>query len=156
MRGENIILGVVGLTFLYISHLLQTSRLRLSWEGFQGTADAAKPAEPPKGSDLKLNEDYVIKLAQHVKTLCANSQEIDSIINGIKEIYAKDPSVVFMPGGGLMPVPLAPMPLAPKPPAPMPPSPKEGFQSHQNPYNEPSPNTQQAFEFRLSRRSFTN
>lgn len=151
MRGENIILVIVGLTFLYISHLLQTSRLRLSWEGFQDTAGAANPAQPPKGSDLKLNEESVIKLAQHVKKLCANSQEIDSIINGIKEIYAKDPSVVFMPGGGLMPMPPAPMPPAPKPPAPT-----EGFQSHQNPYNEPSPNTQQAFEFRLSRRSMIN
>jgi hypothetical protein len=33
---------------------------------------------------------------------------------------------------------------------------KEGFQSYQNPYNSPSPSSQQAYEFRLGRRNLTD
>jgi hypothetical protein len=36
------------------------------------------------------------------------------------------------------------------------PPPKEGFQSYQNPYNSPSPSSQQAYEFRLGRRNLTD
>jgi hypothetical protein len=42
-----------------------------------------------------------------------------------------------------------------QPQPPMPPS-KEGFQSYQNPYNSPSPSSQQAYEFRLGRRNLTD
>lgn len=130
MRGENIILVIVGLTFLYISHLLQTSRLRLSWEGFQDTAGAANPSAPDT------SEDADMKLASHVKQLCAGPQDTESILKGIKELRAKETSNAITQSMGL--------------------GATEGFQSHQNPYNEPSPNTQQAFEFRLSRRSMIN
>jgi hypothetical protein len=34
--------------------------------------------------------------------------------------------------------------------------PTEGFQSSQNPYNTPSPNIQQAYEFRLGKRSLVD
>jgi len=139
MRGENIILGVVGLTFLYISHLLQTSRLRLSWEGFQGAADAADAADATdaaKPSTPDTSEDADMKLASHVQQLCAGPQDTESILKAIKELRTKQTTTALTQSMGF--------------------DPTEGFQSHQNPYNEPSPNTQQAFEFRLSRRSFTN
>jgi hypothetical protein len=124
MRGENIILVVVGLTFLYISHLLQTSRLRLSWEGFQGEA---KP---------DTSEDADMKLASQVQQLCAGPQDTESILKGIKDIRMKETTTALTESMGF--------------------GATEGFQSHQNPYNEPSPNTQQAFEFRLGRRSMIN
>lgn len=138
MRGENIILGIVGVTFLYISHLLQTSRLRLSWEGFQGTAaEAAKPADAAKSSSSQISDDAAdMKLVPHIQKLCAGPQDKESILKAIKEIRVKQTTTALTESMGL--------------------GSKEGFQSHQNPYNEPSPNTQQAFEFRLSRRSFTN
>jgi hypothetical protein len=33
---------------------------------------------------------------------------------------------------------------------------QEGFQSYQNPYNSPSPSNQQAYEFRLGKRSLVD
>jgi hypothetical protein len=130
MRGEDIILGVVGITFLYISHLLQTSRLRLSWEGFQGAADDAKVAEPDT------SEDVDMKLASHVQQLCAGPQDTESILKAIKDLRTKQTTTALTQSMGF--------------------GATEGFQSRQNHYNEPSPNTQQAFEFRLGRMSFTN
>jgi hypothetical protein len=124
MRGENIILGVVGLTFLYISYLLQTSRLRLSWEGFQGEA---KP---------ETSEDPDIKLASHVQKLCAGPQDKESMLKAIKELRVKQTTTALTESMGF--------------------GATEGFQSYQNPYNEPSPNTQQAFEFRLGRMPMIN
>jgi hypothetical protein len=125
MRGENIILGIIGLTFLYISHLLQTSRLRLSWEGFQGEA---KPDTSEDAADMKIVAD--------IQKLCAGPQDKESILKGIKEVRAKQMTTALTESMGL--------------------GTKEGFQSRLNPYNEPSPNTQQSFEFRLGRMSMIN
>jgi hypothetical protein len=119
MRGQDIILAIIGVVFLYIAHLLQTSRLRLAWEGFQNSRRTIGSVGRRQAMP-KLNDEALMKLALHVKTLCSNSQDIDSIINGIREIQAKDPSssAAFMPGSVAPPMPTAsPMPAAPPMPA---------------------------------------
>jgi hypothetical protein len=141
MNTRDIPIGVLGVGLLYVAYLLQNNRIRLGFEGFQN----ASP-QLPQGMDMdKIMREAALK----VQKVCAGPQDIDTIVKAMKELATPPPA-------SLAP---APSPPASPPPAPSPtPSPPaaEGFQSGGNPYNAPSPSNQQAFEFRLGRKSLTD
>jgi hypothetical protein len=139
MNTRDIPIAVLGVGLLYVAYLLQNNRIRLGFEGFQNAGYQAP--QPPKGVDM---DKIMREAAAKVQKICAGPQDIDTIVKGMKEM-AGPPTITPAP-------PLLPPPPAPPPRPPMP----EGFQSGGNPYNAPSPSNQQAFEFRLGRKSLTD
>jgi uncharacterized membrane protein YccC len=91
-------------------------------------AEAANPM-PAGMSAPAANQAQLQEISEKLKRISTQAQELDSISQQLREMSQPQP--------------------------PMPPS-KEGFQSYQNPYNSPSPSSQQAYEFRLGRRTLTD
>jgi len=82
-------------------------------------------------------DKFMREAAVKVQKICAGPQDIDTIVKAMKEMAPPQPTP-------------QPIPQPPSPPV------AEGFQSGGNPYNAPSPSNQQAFEFRLGRKSLTD
>ena len=104
-------------------------------------APAPTPAQMPP--TVQLNAAQLVEIAQQMNnTLNTVSQKVDNILN-MQQMSMGQPPTGQPPTG---------QPPTGQPPMANP----EGFQSYQNPYNTPSPNTQQTYEFRLGKRSLVD
>ena len=154
MNTRDLPVVILGVTILYVAYLLQNGMLRVPFEGFQNAPVplSAKPmpappmpappppappppvdAPPPMSAEMQQapvpNQPQLQEISEKLKRIGNQIQELDSISQQLQQMSQPQP------------------PMAP---------PKEGFQSYQNPYNSPSPSSQQAYEFRLGRRNLTD
>jgi len=166
MNTRDIPIVILGSGLLYVAYLLQNNRLHMGFEGFQVAPTMAPeappmapqappmaapmaPEAPPMAPEVgavpapvtpppvptptvtrapaKISQENAAQILEAVNTL----QNSVKSVNDANAVINKIQQISQMAAG-------------------------EGFQSYQNPYNTPSPNIQQAYEFRLGKRSLVD